>query len=217
MEHNIRKLLENKINEAEHKPVDWRKVEVWHRLQTQLPARRNHLKIFYYAAAAILLAISFVGYSIFTPTIGNRIKSLEAAIAIFEKESSIASQPLTAESEIKCAAQEKIEFKTKKSSRKKTTSDLPVDSSFTVAEIQITPEVVALESSKQSDTAVAPVATRETRLLANRIEPIVGVFNQEEVTSTVSRKKKTKLHRLDIQDDKLPTETFRNSIIARIK
>ncbi len=81
MEHKIERLIQQKVWEADGKPVAWRKDWVWQRVS--LPTRRKSAMVFYYAAAAILIAGFTLSYLLQLNDQGlteTRIKSLELAL-----------------------------------------------------------------------------------------------------------------------------------------
>ncbi len=63
MEHDVEKLIRDKVHAAEHKNMRWQKADVWSKINGELtPIRKSYF--WYYAAASFLVAIGLCLYSL---------------------------------------------------------------------------------------------------------------------------------------------------------
>jgi hypothetical protein len=78
MEHDIEKIISQKIKAIEGQPIHWRKHEVWGRLEVH---QKKVNRLWYYGIAASFLAIMFFGYK----NDLSHQQSLEARIAYVDQ------------------------------------------------------------------------------------------------------------------------------------
>src|SRR6266850_1711480 len=82
MEHDINRLIREKVRAVEGQPVPWQKERVWQMIRTA-SAHEPYRAVYYYSAASIAILIAVIFYAVQLENqkqVASRIAALESAI-----------------------------------------------------------------------------------------------------------------------------------------
>ncbi|HEY9047029.1 MAG TPA: hypothetical protein VIN08_14090 [Ohtaekwangia sp.] len=215
MEPNTEKIFQQKIREAEQRPVYWQKDTLW--LRMDMKPRRSHRHL-YLAIAASFMLIAVTGIYSYRHLTGkyealivqgaapkkqpNKLEAVVAPHAPLEKSIAIL-QPAEDQSK-----------KIKPAENIAVTVAIPVHESIVDTQTASIPTVATVDSVAATEQTQTPRVAEE-----KKIRPIVGVIPApEQQPLATHREKKTKFRILRTQKDESPIEHTEESklVIARI-
>jgi hypothetical protein len=211
MEPDIKTLLTQKIRSVEREPITWNKQAVWVSVSNQIKTKRSY-RIYYYAAAAIILVLVAVRPLRHSKTIDK----VNETTGIDEKH-----LPVQRESLLPGEMQEAENVNEIKHARKANQLVVQVQSGAVSADktpelmLQPVEEVIAVQTELILDESIVitEVVAEET------IQPIIGVveWSDQNIAAEKVRKKKL-LRKLETSDKEWDDSSGNNAILfARIK
>ena len=195
MEHDIEKIIQEKVKIAEQKPVKWEKDGAWDKISTELRPKKK-TRIFYYAAASLILATTLLIYSlqfVKQKGINQKLKSLELAVANKVDERVDDQQTFSQD----CPEERHVVEQQKRTKpynkNRKVKEANPVVNSVTEVEVREKLPLPQTQSEQETEqgslSPYKPIATK-----SHRVEPIIGVIIPQREAVTVVKEKKVKFH-----------------------
>jgi hypothetical protein len=226
MEHNNNKIFQDKIKEAEQKPLPWKKDLVWEDLSSKLSGSSNSYKKYYWIAASLLLGTS-IGFSLLNwesklntlrlSRLAESIYKLEQNQGRVKNENSVTEDCVQEDNNIS-KIEEPRKLKKEKSIKDNFTAvtGIRLDSTTSITktafeEFEVEHEVI---NDLQPEVAGVPP------LKHNKIEAIIGTVPESTVVITSSTKPtKLRVRIFKSADDKKFENHIKENqfIIARIK
>jgi hypothetical protein len=193
MEHDINKLIREKVRVVEGQPVSWQKERVWRMIHTER-APQSLRTVYYYAAASIVIILSVIFYVVQLENqkqLAFKIASLESVISDkfkLEEQDRARSGSFKAEVETICpkniqyyATTQKIRFK----QRQRMVDTLP---EIIQEVVEVQPEIaeVTIKDDKASERQ------EEITPEPKAIQAILGFIPKPQEVAVTSKVKKSK-------------------------
>jgi hypothetical protein len=226
MEHNINNIFQEKIKEAEQKPLRWKKDLVWEQLSSTLPASPKSYKKYYWIAASFTLVTTLGLFLLNRDSKLNtlRINQLAESISILEQAKNVVEfenegiEDCAHEDNHTPKFKESLGAKKENSSKEnyRATARVQLDSLTTDARTAFQDFVI--EHEEINDPPLKDVS--ETQVKEHKIEAIIGIVPESSgVLISSTKPKKMRVRFFKSSEGK----TFENHIkenqfiIARIK
>jgi hypothetical protein len=215
MEHDIDKLIRQKISIVEHQPIAWRKESVWNKVSEHLEPSRKKVLVYYYAAACVVLLIASFVYLSSGGLHKNSPEKKQAEAIVSDKSTS--DSAVTTASAVAKSTEKKssTEFIARQSSHM-------IDT--TMKTVAIPQKDNPPEEIKVVEDVVTPViifdSSRNLNIARNKkkIAPIIGVYSGDEKQESFTQTKKKKFPwlRTETREETGIEKPSDQSILARI-
>ncbi|RAV99860.1 hypothetical protein [Pseudochryseolinea flava] len=185
MEHNIERLLQEKILKEEHRPIAWRKEATWERIAGG--AARKDRSSYYYAAASVAIVLvvasgAFWQWSSQSETAATakneNSKSIAPAVKLEEAQPVTRAESLTPPSE-------------------NVLLEIPIDQKVIAAPVEATSKdsvVIETFTTMQDDITLATVTSTAPQAIEEepkqKVRPIIGVVIEDTPEPMMMTKKK---------------------------